>query len=201
MKKPLRWLLNFVIVAGCVLMLWPLGQTAYGTWSQRTLHEQWQKEAAQSKTAVAPIQAKSQKPKAKIADWPATRLVVPEIGLDTVVLQGWDDPTLRRAPGHAPKTALPGGANCVIAGHRNVYGSWFRRLNELLPDSVIQLVTPQATYTYRVALSYSVSDTDTTIFQPLPDANGRPQLTLMTCTLPHSSTRMITVAMLEDPNR
>jgi sortase A len=128
-------------------------------------------------------------------------LIIPEIGLDTVVLQGWEDDVLRRGPGHAPTTAPPGVGNCVIAAHRNVYGSWFRRLDELLPDSVIQLKTPRATYTYRVALAYSITDTDTTVLQQPSGADDRPRLTLVTCTLPHSSTRLVTVAVRQDPNR
>jgi sortase A len=112
-----------------------------------------------------------------------------------VVVQGWDDGALRRAPGHLPKSAMPGEGNCVIAGHRNIYGSWFYRLDELWPDAVIRVETPRASFTYRVVETATVSDMDTTILQP-PAAGAAPRLTLITCTVPHSSERLVVTAEL-----
>ncbi len=45
-KRRLRDLATAVFVAGCVVALWPLGQTAYGVWSQRALQAQWRAEPA-----------------------------------------------------------------------------------------------------------------------------------------------------------
>lgn len=220
MKRFLRGLLLLVIIGGIMLALWPVGQAAYGWWSQRQLHNAWQqnqrtasashkrhprwghrihKIAAVTKTvSAAPISpAASSVPVP--AKWPATRLIIPEIGVDAVVVQGWDDPALRRGPGHDPRSGLPGEpGNCVIAAHRNVYGAWFSRINELWAGSKVQLKTPDDTFTYHVLTVYAVADSDVSVRQPPADPNAPPQLTLLTCTIPHTPSRIVVVAQLDD---
>lgn len=115
-----------------------------------------------------------------------------------MVVQGLDESALRRGPGHDPNSGLPGEAgNCVIAGHRNTYGSWFYRLDELWSGSVIRLKTAKQTFTYTVVEVTTVSDTDTTVLRAPDDENAPPRLTLITCTLPHTSNRIVAVAELQ----
>lgn len=57
------------------------------------------------------------------AAWPPTPLIIPDLNLDAVVVQGVTPDELRRGPGHDAQSDKPGGRNCVIAAHRNV-GGW-----------------------------------------------------------------------------
>ena len=82
---------------------------------------------------------------------PLTRIVVPSLGVDAVVVEGTSPAALRAGAGHYPNTPLPGEAgNVAIAGHRTTYGKPFNRLDELPAGEEVRLETPLATYTYRV---------------------------------------------------
>jgi LPXTG-site transpeptidase (sortase) family protein len=95
--------------------------------------------------------------------WPLTKLTIADIGLETFVVQGMDDAALRRGPGHDVNSSLPGEGNCVIAGHRNVYGSFFYRLDELLPGAPIVLQSSNGKFTYIVEAVFVTPDTNLTI--------------------------------------
>lgn len=82
---------------------------------------------------------------------PISRLVIPAIDVDQVVVEGTDVEDLRSGPGHYRTTALPGQAgNAAIAGHRTTYGAPFHRVDELVPGDEIKVQTLQGTFTYRV---------------------------------------------------
>ena len=204
-KRILRGALSLIFVLGVTIAVWPLGQRAYGIWSQRALQSQWQRDAAQrpkSKVAKPKLKAQSPtmraiapaKPVAKNAKWPLTRIAIPDIQLEAVVVQGLDEKALARGPGHDPRSALPGETgNCVIAGHRNVYGSWFYRLDALWAGSVIRLETPDESHNYQVLTVQTVAESDSSVLQPPQDPNSA-RLTLITCTMPHTSNRIIVIA-------
>jgi sortase A len=210
-KKVLRGLLSLLIIAGVIGAIWPLGQTAYSQWSQRQLHKQWDETAQRTRqphNAIKPTKVRSSThphPKSKIENrksvWPATRIVIADAGTDAVVLDGWDESTLRQAPGHLPGSALPGqSGNCVIAGHRNVYGSPFYKVDTLLPGSPIELQTPEGSYTYNVLAVFGATDSDQTVLQPPAERGAKPLLTLITCTIPRTSNRVIVTAELQSEN-
>jgi sortase A len=82
---------------------------------------------------------------------PLTRIVMPRLGVDAVVVEGTSPAALRAGAGHYPNTPLPGEAgNVAIAGHRTTYGKPFNQLDELGVGEEVRLETPLATYTYRV---------------------------------------------------
>ncbi len=123
-------------------------------------------------------------------EWPKTRIVSPDMDLDAVVVQRTSEADLARGPIHYPQTALPGRrGNCVIAGHRNVAGSWFYKIEGLMPGSIIRLQTRDESFDYQVLQIGQVSELDTSVLQS--DPNGPAMLTLITCTLPHSPYRVI----------
>lgn len=140
-------------------------------------------------------QEKNRRAASKSQKWPLTRLEIPDIGLTTFVVQGWDSAALRRGPGHDPNSSLPGEGNCAIAGHRNTYGSFFYRLDELLPGAPIIIENREGRFVYAVERLFSTPDTDVTILKP-PPAGEAPVLTLVTCTLPHTSNRIVLQARL-----
>src|SRR5437763_4327047 len=50
------------------------------------------------------------------------RIEIPKLGASYTVIQGTDEPSLEKGPGHYPGTALPGmGLTVAIAGHRTTY--------------------------------------------------------------------------------
>jgi sortase A len=172
----------------------------YANWSQNQLRKQWQQEktvARQTPRAALKTNSQSSKPKAQ-SPWPHTRLIIPNADVDAIVLSGWDEKTLAKAPGHWPSSALPGQVgNCAIAGHRNIYGSPFYKVDTLPPGAPIQLQTPDATYLYRVIEVKAVGDADTTVLQPSSEPSMASLLTLVTCTIPRTSNRIIVSANLE----
>jgi sortase A len=88
------------------------------------------------------------------------------------VVQGFDEESLRRAPGHEPSSALPGQpGNCVIAAHRNVYGSWFYKVDQLWPGSMVTLRTPTESFDYQIISVRTTHDSDISVLRPPPPAS------------------------------
>ena len=110
-----------------------------------------------------------------------TRIEIPAIDLDTIVVEGTTPAALRAGAGHFPKTALPGEpGNVAIAGHRTTFGRPFNRMDDLVPGDKIILTTPVGTHTYEVTGEpYVVSPSD---WSPVHDfKQGGSFLTLTSC--------------------
>src|SRR5579859_7386530 len=76
------------------------------------------------------------------------QIEVPRIGLSSIILEGTEASTLRRAVGHIPGTALPGQpGNLCIAGHRDTF---FRPLRRVKVGDEVVVKTPTGTVFYRV---------------------------------------------------
>ena len=108
-----------------------------------------------------------------------TRIVIPSIKVDTVVVEGTGASALRAGAGHYPNTPLPGEeGNAAIAGHRTTYGKPFANLDRLNPGDEIVLQTPIGQHVYRVIKPpFVVSNTDFTVISQTPGHT----LTLTTC--------------------
>lgn len=82
---------------------------------------------------------------------PLTKIVMPDIGIDALVVEGTSPAALRAGAGHYPTSPLPGEAgNVAIAGHRTTFGKPFNRIDELQIGAEVKLETPLATHVYRV---------------------------------------------------
>lgn len=82
---------------------------------------------------------------------PFGRIVIPKIGVDTVVVNGTDADDLRKGPGHYSDTTYPGLKGTVaIAGHRTTYGAPFRNVDQLKGGEEIVVEMPYGRFTYRV---------------------------------------------------
>ncbi len=78
-----------------------------------------------------------------------TRLIIPRLQVDVVVVEGTTPAALRAGAGHYPDTPLPcEKGNVGIAGHRTTYGRPFNRLDEMRAGDVVVLETPFARCTY-----------------------------------------------------
>ena len=84
-----------------------------------------------------------------------TRLQIPKLGVDVLVVEGTTPAALRAGAGHYPETPLPGEiGNVGIAGHRTTYGRPFNRLDEMTAGDKVLLLTPFAQFTYAVVPSF-----------------------------------------------
>ncbi|HET9769432.1 MAG TPA: class E sortase [Acidimicrobiia bacterium] len=115
-----------------------------------------------------------------------TRLQIPAIKVDTVVVEGTGSSALRAGAGHYPNTPLPGEeGNVAIAGHRTTYGKPFANLDHLAVGDRVVLETPIGRHEYRITQPpFVVANNDFTVISQTP---GR-TLTLTTCH-PKGSTR------------
>ena len=103
-------------------------------------------------------------------------LEIPRLGIETPVLEGIDDGTLRRAVGHIPGTSLPadGIGNIGIAGHRDTL---FRPLKDVEQKDVILLKTLAGNHRYLVDSIRVVEPDNVTVLKNMDQRT----LTLVTC--------------------
>jgi sortase A len=114
---------------------------------------------------------------------------LPNIGSYTVV-QGTDDATLEKGPGHYPQTAFPGiGQTVAIAGHRTTYLAPFRHLDSVKPGQQIVLSMRYARFTYSVQYTRIVTPTAWWITRNV----GYDRLVLSACNPLYSASQRIVV--------
>lgn len=117
-----------------------------------------------------------------------TRMVIPKLGVDTIVVEGTSPAALRAGAGHYPRTPLPGQAgNVGIAGHRTTYGKPLSRADELGPGDEVWLLTPVGDYRYVLPPPERVEGRGDNPFithaadWSVVDPTAEPTLTLTTC--------------------
>ncbi len=108
-----------------------------------------------------------------------TRLRIPALDVDVVVVEGTTPGALRAGAGHYANTALPcDTGNVAIAGHRTTFGKPFVNIDRLKPGDVIELATPIGGCTYEVSKPpFVVEPRDLSPLDPTSDR----LLTLTTC--------------------
>ncbi len=108
-----------------------------------------------------------------------TRIRIPALGVDTVVVEGITPSALRAGAGHYPQTPLPcETGNVAIAGHRTTYGRPFGNVDQLKPGDTIELTTPIGGCVYQVARDpWVVGPTEMSVIDPTAERS----LTLTTC--------------------
>ena len=103
------------------------------------------------------------------------RIDIPRLGVKAMVREGADESTLRKAVGHIPGTALPGGVgNVALAGHRDTF---FRGLRNIRKNDAIDVETENGTYRYLVQSTKIVGPRDVGVLA----TSGGDTLTLVTC--------------------
>lgn len=138
-----------------------------------------------------------------------TRIQIPRLGVDTMVVEGTEPRALRAGAGHYSHTPLPcEPGNVAIAGHRTTYGGPFSRVDELVVGDEIVLVTPERTCRYRIvdgprgaprprprAAGWITHPNDAAVVGPLPGS----QLTLTTCHPKRSAAKRLIVRATLEP--
>lgn len=78
------------------------------------------------------------------------RLLIPRLGLDTIVYEGDSLDVVDHGPGHLPYTPMPGRiGNVVLAGHRVTHSKPFRHLDTLqLGDTATFMMPNGLQFTY-----------------------------------------------------
>jgi sortase A len=109
-----------------------------------------------------------------------TRIKIPELDVDVVVVEGTTASALRAGAGHYPETPLPCEiGNVAIAGHRTTYGRPFHDMDLLEEGDVITLETPIGECTYEVTEKpFAISPKQIDVVSNTPN---RATLTLTTC--------------------
>ena len=122
-----------------------------------------------------------------------TRIKIPKIGVDVVVVEGTSASALRAGAGHYPETPLPcEGGNVAIARHRTTYGKPFANIDRLGPGDVIVLETPVGSCTYEVSRApFVVLADERSVVANTP---GHAGLTLTSCHPKGSASHRIVVA-------
>jgi sortase A len=118
------------------------------------------------------------------------RIVMPRIGASYQIIQGDDDLSLQKGPGHYPDTAFPGlGRTVAIAGHRTTYLAPFRHIDALRPGDQIIVEMPYARFTYIVQFHRIVQPTALWVTHDV----GYERLVLSACNPLYSAAQRIIV--------
>ena len=154
------------IAIGILLLGYVTGQYWQMYRSQKNLEAEWQRQAA---TVSVPGHADIS------AEQMLTRLVIPKIDMDAIVVEGASRRDLSEGPGHMKQTAQPGETgNAVITAHRDTF---FRHIYELNKGDQIEVRRSGRTFTYAVTGKRIVKPEDISVIKQTND----PQLTLITC--------------------
>jgi sortase A len=82
---------------------------------------------------------------------PVGRLIVPRLGLKSIVVNGTSHDDLTKGPGRELHTFVPGENELVyVAGHRTTYLAPFAHIDSLRPGDPVTFVLPYATFHYEI---------------------------------------------------
>ena len=161
-----RWWPTALLLVGALLLVYVTFQYGSMFVRQRQLSAEWEKQNAPS-AAAAP---KAQDPREQM-----TRISIPRIDLDAIVVEGTTNRQLAIAPGHMTDTAAPGeNGNSVITAHRDTF---FRHIYKLNKGDQIVLRRGGKSFQYLVERKFVVKPSDVSVLRPTTDA----RLTLVTC--------------------
>ena len=170
-KRNLRQTVSPVLVIVGALLLGYVG-AQYGEMylEQRHLAQEWQRQQ-QASPSSRPAAGASRTEE----DDGLTRLSVPKIDLDSVIVEGTNHKALLLGPGHLKDTPAPGETgNSVITGHRDTF---FRHIHELEKGDTVLVQREGKTFRYQVVGKKVVEPDDLSVIRPVNDS----QLTLITC--------------------
>lgn len=108
--------------------------------------------------------------------WPVARMIVPEHGIDLVVLEGDSGSVLAFGPGHMRRSSLPGQpGNSIISGHRDTA---FRFLESMRIGDRITIQTREGKMVTFKVVAMHISDQSVLHLNIDTDV---PLITLVTC--------------------
>jgi sortase A len=168
MRRAARITGTLLIGAGVLTLAWAIVvwrwqdpfTALYTHWQQRTLAKQLDREVRTFRPAEvhATLAAERQSIARDAARFRSSaragqaigRIIIGRIGLNMVLVQGTDEASLKKGPGHDARTYMPGENRLVyIAGHRTTYLAPFSAINDIRRGDYIRLEMPYATFVYR----------------------------------------------------
>lgn len=173
--RPLRYVERALILVGVVT----LGYCGW-VWAESFLYQSFENRELDRILASAPAASSTSRTggvavRAIAPGSTIGRIEIPRLNVTAIVRAGSDARTLQLAVGHIPGTAYPGEpGNVGLAGHRDTF---FRQLRDIRPDDVIEMVTSEGRFTYRVQRTDIVQPSDVWVLDP----TSEPSLTLVTC--------------------
>ncbi|HUR37052.1 MAG TPA: class D sortase [Terriglobales bacterium] len=158
--------LSLVLTVVGVFLLGFVGSEYYGMYrEQKRLTQEWEQQNVPTTDANHPRPA---------ADG-LTRVEIPKINLDAIVVEGASRKQLKLGPGRITTSAHPGEVgNSVITAHRDTF---FRHIYELTKGDDILIRRNGEVFRYRVTGKKIVDPSDLSVLKQTKDA----QLTLITC--------------------
>lgn len=170
-----------MLLGGVFLFAWPFITNLYTDYRQGQLEDQLLSPASRRAYITRTIEPGEA----------LTRIEIPTLGLDTIVVEGTTLAALQAGAGHYPGTALPcEEGNTAIAGHRTTYGKPFADIDALHPGDQVTLETPVGTCTYEVTgRPFYIEPTQDDVLQPVSGS----VLTLTTCHPPGSAAQRLIV--------
>ena len=175
-RKAISVLSLVLFVAGVAMFAYPVGTDVYGRYEQGRLQGAFADPSVRDAYRLRHIAVGEG----------LTRLRIPKMDLDVLVVEGTTPAALRAGAGHYVGTPLPGeSGNVAIAGHRTTFGRPFNQLDTLVPGDLAELETPFAVYTYKAVPAFDnhanpwvVQPTD---FSVVGQDTAVKYLTLTTC--------------------
>ncbi|NUT21155.1 MAG: class E sortase [Hamadaea sp.] len=167
-RTTLRTAGELLITCGLVLLLF----AAYEVWGKAAIVDSHQSDLNQQLAQAwdTPTASPSQPATNTLAPPPGNaiaRLYIPRLNKHWVVVQGVTPADIRYAPGHYPKSAMPGqGGNFAMAGHR--MRSVFWDLDKLQVGDKIVVETRTTWYVYAVVKTRVVKPTQVEVVSPNP---------------------------------
>jgi sortase A len=170
-----------LLVAGVAMLAYPFATNLYQSRLQDKLNRQF---------ASPLLRQKYQNRDIKVGD-SLTRIKIPAISVDVVVVEGITPTALRAGAGHYPSTPLPcEKGNVAIAGHRTTYGKPFADLDQMKAGDQVELDTPVGGCVYQLKRGpYIVDKSDVSVLNGTPDQT----LTLTSCHPKGSAAKRIIV--------
>jgi sortase A len=107
------------------------------------------------------------------------RLIIPRLNVDQTIIQGVDWEAMRQGIGQLPNGTTPvdPDGNIVLAAHNDIYGEYFRHLDQLVPGDQFQIQTSSRIYTYTVQNWDIYEPTDVHVME----SRGAAVATLISC--------------------
>jgi sortase A len=170
-----------LLIGGVAMLAYPFATNLYQNRLQDKL----------SKQLASPLLKQKYRNRAIGVGDSLTRIKMPAIHVDTVVVEGTTPTALRAGAGHYAQTPLPcEKGNVAIAGHRTTYGKPFADIDQLRVGDQIELNTPVGGCVYQLKKApFVVDKADLSVLNQTSDKT----LTLTSCHPKGSAAKRIIV--------